>query len=520
MYKPSPHGTSPPAPGPKAECCSEPRCESGLRNNYFEGKRLTADSFRVEQRYLVERRRLLNSAIHGWGVVYGYGVGLEPPDDCPGGRASGRLAIGPGLALDECGRELLQVRELPLGLGDVIVFDEDGARTDRERAFAAHAGPAHPPGGNSRRWCWLLRLHYAEQLSGPFTVDDPCNCERHEHDHTCETVRYSLQPIDCEKCCRDVACELHCDCGRGRCCDQRDDDHDQQRRHAPPPATGLPFERGGCRCLCDHLTRLPRPDCGGGLCEIEDSCGRVRVDLRHGVALACVELVRDDCDRWTFGEEVEACGPRRLVKRNDLLFDLIRGCDLTRISDIGWKDWHRREEAVPFEEFSEALGPDGEKEAEYVTNRFWVRFSRPVRRNTVRPDCFVMTVISVEDEGGWWETRRVPIVRVEFLPPEAGDPGDHVRGARIVVDGAWVEDGVRGRRTLFLDGETRVEIEVRGDFILDCNGQPVDANAVGLSPSPTGNGGPGGTFLSTFRVAAALEAPGHGTRDRRKGASS
>ena len=84
---------------------------------------------------------------------------------------------------------------------------------------------------------------------------------------------------------------------------------------------------------------------------------------------------------------------------------------------------------------------------------------------------------------------------------QAGDPPNHVRGARIVVDGAWVEDGLRGRRTVFHAGETTVEIEVRGDFIVDCNGQPVDTNAVGLLSSPTGNGSPGGTFFSSFRVA-------------------
>ena len=116
-----------------------------------------------------------------------------------------------------------------------------------------------------------------------------------------------------------------------------------------------------------------------------------------------------------------------------------------------------------------------------------------------------MTIMAVEREGGWWQTFRVPIVEVDttFVPPQPGDPLDHVRSARFVVDGAWVEDGVRGRRTIFQDGKARIEIEVRGDFIIDCNGQAVDANAVGLSPSPTGNGTPGGTFLSTFRVKRA-----------------
>ena len=128
------------------------------------------------------------------------------------------------------------------------------------------------------------------------------------------------------------------------------------------------------------------------------------------------------------------------------------------------------------------------------------------------PDCFAMTVMSAEREGGWWQTFRVPIIRVDTedaanFPTEPDDPPGHVRGARIVVDGSWVEDAVRGRRSLFLGSETRIEFEVRGDFIVDCNGQTVDTNAVGLSPSPTGNGTPGDRFLSTFTVAPARERP-------------
>ena len=69
------------------------------------------------------------------------------------------------------------------------------------------------------------------------------------------------------------------------------------------------------------------------------------------------------------------------------------------------------------------------------------------------------------------------------------------RRRRVVVRGR-----IYGRHSVFYAGETSVEIEVRGDFIVDCNGQPVDANAVGLLTTPTGNGTPGGTFLSSLRV--------------------
>jgi hypothetical protein len=454
----------------KVDCCKELECESGRRNNYFEGKRLTADSFRVEQRYLIERRHLLNRAVFGWGVVYGFAIT----------SANGSLKIGPGLALDECGRELLQSGEGTIAFGDLLLLDQNGTRVDAGRFFSA------APGGQNV--CWLLSAHYAEQPLGPTKVEDPCRCEHTEWEHVCETVRYSLQFVSCDECCRECKCEVRCDCADG----------------------------SRCRCICEHLTDWQPRDCGP-LQDVEDACGRIRVDLEHGVPLACVGVVTDACDGWAFGEDVDVCGPRRLVKRNDLLFDLIPGCDLTRITQISWKEWHRREEAVPFDDFSAFLGDEGYREERYVT-RFSVEFSRPVREDTLRPDCFVMTVTCAEREGGWWQVQRAPIVGLEYINAP-GDPPGHVRGARLAVDGSWVEDGVRGRRSIFMECETRVEIEIRGDFIIDCDGRAVDANAVGLSPGPTGNCTPGGTFLSTFSVGIARRAD-YGQPDYAKGATS
>ena len=452
-------------PATKAECCSDLQNETGCRNNYFDGKRLTTDSFRVEQRYHLERRHLLNRAIYGWGVVYGFSISGQ----------SGQLKIGPGLALDECGRELLETEARQVGFDDLLVLDESNDESNAE------SNDEKNPHAANEKACWLLSAHYAEQWTGPVTITDSCRCEHHEFERTCETVRYSLRRIPCEECCRKFECELRCDCPGERCCHKKGDTH----------------ERGGCRCLCDSLTGLELDVECGPLREFDESCGHVRVDVRHGVPLACVTVAQDAAGRQTLSAEVEDCGPRRLVKRNDLLFDLIRGCDLTRINQVSWNGWHRGE--VSFENFSEAFGPVGYKQAEYVT-RFSVEFSRPVRRKTLLPDCFVMTIMSREREGDWWQVYRVPIVRVET------GSDDLVRRAAIVVGGAWVEDGLRGRSTVFLDSATYVEIEVRGDFIIDCNGQAVDANAVGLSPVPTGNGTPGGTFVSSFRVTRAKGA--------------
>lgn len=496
----------------KSECCTDLQCESGLRNNYYEGKRLTPEMFRIEQQYLLERRRLLNRAIHGWGLVYGYRIAFVEQKDRR--EPASRLKIGPGLALDPCGRELLQPGETSLAMRDVLFVDDDGKRLDPEKAFE-RLDPARWRKNPDTRICWLLSAHYAEQSSGPQRVEDSCGCKHEEWDQTCETVRFSLQRIDCRRCCGADDCELHCACGMGPCCDPEQSDREDKKLE-PNDALhvldrdALPFKRGGCRCLCDHLTRLdPGAGCDGVLCDIEEPCGRVRVDLGHGVPLACIELVLDDCDCWTFGEQIDVCGPRRLVKRNDLLFDLVRGCDLTRVSYISWHEWHRAPDPIPFKDFSDRFGAAGTEQAEYATN-FVVAFSRPVRKKTVSTDCFVITVFSGETEGGWLDAQRVPIVRIDTKPASANPDDELVTEAKLIVAGGWVEDGLRGRHSVFLADGTWVEIEVRGDFILDCNGQPVDANSVGLTPAPTGNGTPGGTMLSAFRVDQA----------RNKGASS
>lgn len=475
------------------KCCSDSACDYGVRNNYFEGKRLTADGFRVEQDYLIDRRRLLNRAIHGWGVVYGFGMGVAAPDE---DGAGGRFQIGAGLALDACGRELLCVHGAAVGFRDVVLIDEKGRRLSLDDASLG--APVRQPMDD----CWLLSVHYAEQPIDPVLLADPCRCERNEWDHVCETVRFSLRRVDCRSCCDAHDCSLECECDAGPCCDEdRSDketiDKSAEAANRPPEH---PLRRGGCRCLCEHLTSLQFPDDCDCLTEIEEHCARVRVDLRHGVPLACVGLTQDPCGRWVFDDAFEACGPRRLVKRNDLLFDLIRGCDLTRISAIGWAPWHRSEALVPYDDFRASFGSEDPVDSDRnITRDYWVEFSRPVREETVRPDCFSITVTIAEDEAGWYEARRVPIIDV--IKSGGSDP-HYVTHALLVVEAGWANDAVIVKKhKIFNKDEALVEITVFGDYIVDCNGQTVDANAVGLLPAPTGNGSPGGTFRSNFRVA-------------------
>lgn len=434
-------GTAAPDP------CGSDGCTSGTRNHYYTGKRLTPDAMRVEQDYLVERRRLLNRALHGWGVVYGYPVALK----------DGKLAIGAGLALDRMGRELVQTAALELTLDDLLELPA------REGA------------------CWMLRVHYAEQPRVPIRLHDDCHCERTQWDQLCETVRYSLQRVACAECCAPLGCELACDCEQDPC-------SGAHKESGPMPRDGA------MRCMCSHLTALgPGTGCSK-LTKLDDGAA---ADLHNGVALACLTLSQDnECKQWRITAVTDACGPRRLVKRADLLFDLIRGCDLTRISRISWAGWHRAGKRVDWQAFEDYFAKERSQRGGCVT-AFEVWFSRPVRKETVTPDCFAMTFLLRESEGGWELPLRAPILRIEH-GADPGDPPELVRSARLVVSWKWVGDAIRGPATRFEHAGSSVEIEIRGDFILDCNGQALDANPRGALPAPTGNGTPGGTYLSRF----------------------
>jgi hypothetical protein len=384
--------------------------------------------------------------------------------------------------------------------------------------------------------CWLLTAHYAEKTLGHLTVSDPCRCDRDEWDRTCETVVYSLKRVACEECCKPWECKLHCCCPPDTaCCGEhqrelaeldrqigevieaydekiveldRDDSKkaEEARKALEDRLTDLVKQRndieaktqvprGGCACLCEHLTHA-KSDAGCERMTDVDDC--TSADLGNGVPLACLELGKDDCGKWAIQAVVDACGPRPLVKRNELLFDLINGCDLTTIIETGWAKWHRRSAPpVPFNDFSEALGWDKDTEdPEYRTRDFWVRFSRPVVAATLKPDVFAMAVMTDQGDDFWRRYIRVPIMSIETNSNADGFATE----ARIFVRTNWLRDAVADRDHMFAQGRTRIEIEVRGDLIIDCLGQQVDANSRGLAAYPSGNRSPGGSYFSSFTV--------------------
>ena len=68
------------------------------RVRYFTGQVLGEDDFNTEQNYFIQKHRLHNRHLHGWGVVNGLEVSVDK---------SNVVHVSPGIAIDCAGNELL-----------------------------------------------------------------------------------------------------------------------------------------------------------------------------------------------------------------------------------------------------------------------------------------------------------------------------------------------------------------------------------------------------------------------------
>ena len=449
---------------------SDAACRSGTRNRFFAGKLMKANEFALEQAYGIRRRRLVNRAVHGWGVVYG--LALERRD-APGRPAEAE--IGAGFALDRHGREIVVLEPLVLGQANAFLLDKgNGCRPEP----IEHAAPGR----------YVLAVHYAERRFGDALLPERCGCDTMEKNFVCETAVLSLRRLCDEECpCAEGPCARACPCEVVDSCGNAG--------------------RGPHACLCRWVTHAEVPGEAPELCE----WGGYRLDPADGIDLACVrvEAGPDRCTPIVIAEITDACGPRRVVKGNDLLYDLIRGCDLTRISNVSWDAWLRTREVVPWESFAAMFGPNDRPDGR---TDFVVKFSGPIQAESPEGEAEVlvleagsvmMSIVTIEQSTGWQMRRGVPIRRIVLEEIDAGG-GPLGRQMRLYVSPRWVRDEIDSGGESWLTGRRpfSVEIEIRGDWILDCHGQSVDATAVGRRAVPSGNGTPGGTFISSFRVEA------------------
>lgn len=463
-------------PRPETDCVDE-SCRYGKRNLYYRRKAMTAGDMALEQRYLIERRRLLSRGIVGWGIACGFELSLQPgpkPDDPP------QLVCGRGLALDRAGRELLRVDGGAVRECDLLILD-NGLR---EASETAREKPTET------EFRCLLTIRYAERPIDKVRVNGDCGCGESEWNHVCETVVFGLEPICGEDPCPagEPRCrECHCRTG--------------ESRHAPDHHARQHRDRSACLCewQTEHTIQTE--------CAALAHCGDLMVALGDPVTLACVTIRFDRCGCPVLRCIDDACEPRRWIKTNDSLYDLIRGCDLTCIEHLSWGDWHRRAEPVPWTEFRDKFPrpPRHEYESDeerprHLRSHFTIEFSGPVLSETLTPECIVFTIFSPDELAGMLHARRVRIPELELHARHDDDPEGTTRAVTLMFDSRWVDDQVWDSTTVFRHPHTRVEIEIRGDSILDCHGQALDGEAIGRHPAPSGNGSPGGTNLTTFRV--------------------
>lgn len=85
------------------------------RNRYFYGKLLGVEDFEAEQKYLNDKRRLINRFMHGCGVVCGLNI-VQVEDDT--------VSVEAGLALDFCGREILVDEPVTRRLSELDGFSD------------------------------------------------------------------------------------------------------------------------------------------------------------------------------------------------------------------------------------------------------------------------------------------------------------------------------------------------------------------------------------------------------------
>src|SRR5215467_458854 len=82
--------------------CPECEISAFTRNHYFTGKLLVERDFRQEQAYYVDKLRLHEQRLHGWGVVCGLKVKQHENPAC----RDRFVCIEPGLAIDCCGHDI------------------------------------------------------------------------------------------------------------------------------------------------------------------------------------------------------------------------------------------------------------------------------------------------------------------------------------------------------------------------------------------------------------------------------
>lgn len=149
--------TSPSTPNPRFAQVNCPEC-SGLeclcRPRFFPGQLLTDEDLKRLDRYIVEKNKLHNRSLFGWGVVYGLEVVCHPCAD--------EVIVRPGYAISPCGEDIIVSEETVVSVCELI----NACKEEERRQWECEPYP-YSSGDNRKDQCqeWVLSVRYDEKPS-------------------------------------------------------------------------------------------------------------------------------------------------------------------------------------------------------------------------------------------------------------------------------------------------------------------------------------------------------------------
>jgi hypothetical protein len=440
------------------------------RPHFAPSQQLTAQQLNAIMDDELRRQRLLTSALHGHGVVFGYALAAYRKGEAAG-HGEGELKlkdrcidISCGLIIDRHGRDLYWPG------GRLCVGDIVNKQPDRDG------------------W-YQLQAHYAERSDPP----EACGlCPSDAVQWLEQKVVFTLSPW-CP--------EVNWDCPHipdDTCVTLRDYVCGRTRSEVGPVRPG-----GDLEWAC----REPGPLC-------ETSCGGWKYDRDAGIPIACVwvcnVMLKDAACAPVYGFcpcVPKVCEVRPYVYRTPLLFELARDChiDLARVASLSWEECLiEGGKAVPWERFAQLF--------KHEEHGFIVWFTKPIVCRTLHDASIFLTALVQEGDADYWKVRRIP-AKIEPLNEHNG----LALGVRLYPDEEWVVSEINQRRSTLCHGAL-IELTIRGQMLRDHCGRMLDARPLPprpnskpddpfyLDPKWSGQGRPGDDFIVAFHVDPR---PGH-----------
>ena len=432
------------------------------RNNYFYGKLLTVNDFRMEQQYFVNKQRLANRLIHGEGVL----CGLEVTQNK---TTTTHLNISPGIALDFCGREIVLDKvydyDFPLNLPAnaespakiYIKYDFCGLDPATNILRASNCKDKCCYSTIEETYKFLLDAKEAAKVA----ASEPAVTE------TLETLPLEKMAVEKEKMELIVA--------------------EKELVVAAKEKTLVHLTRETiCDIWNDYLFDKDAQFC---VC----SCGEPN---ENGVLLAEVSFTRN-ADGTIKIDSVT--NDRKRVYDNDTLYRLI-GCikkqittDFPKIEKI---DWKHDETFFEFEKWFAKI---------FNTKGFNIQFDRAMDTKTLNDATVCATLELFSRSAPFIEKKELIITpKITAVTTTLKTKKTNVQihfDKKLFLERAY--DYFNAESIMKNFSKLRLRLQIKGDFACDTDGQSLDANFLN-GQVPTGNGSAGGLFESWINLKVPI----------------